>query len=132
MTESQRRGFTRVLAIVVLTVGVIYLLQLAGLALATRQARRMEARQKAEVAALATQVSALETATYLAASDESAERWAREERKWSRPGDRVVVPVPATPAAATATPEGAVDDRTPLGRLWQWLRGEVRGPSETP
>jgi hypothetical protein len=121
MTETQRRGLARVAAVVALTFAAVYLFQLGSLALATRQARRLEAEQRMDVARLATQVAALETATNRAASDEHVEAWARDHRNWARPGDHVLVPVAATPTPASGgapAPEGP----NPLQQLWDWLR----------
>jgi hypothetical protein len=120
MTEQQTKGLARVAAIVVLTMAAVFVFRLAGLALATRQARRVEALQRAEVAAYATQVAALETATFNGRTDAYAERWARESRQWARAGDHVLAPVMASP-----TPEPTPAQSSgpgPLERLWQWLR----------
>ena len=121
MTEAQRRGLARVAAVAVITVAAVYLLQLAGLALANRQARQVEARQRADVAALATQVVAIETAAVHANADEQVERWAREQRNWARSGDQVLAPVSVT---AAPTPAGSAPAPAPsyLERLWRWLR----------
>jgi cell division protein FtsB len=120
--DRKSAALARIAAVVVLTIALVYCLKLAGLALATRQARRTEAAQQAEVARLATQVAALESATRNAASDGYVERWAREERKWAQAGDHVLVPVAATPVATPAgpAPPGAED---PLDRFWSWLNG---------
>lgn len=121
MSPTHRRGAARVAAVIVFTLGAVYLFQLGSLALATRQARRLESAQQAEVAQLATQVAALETASQDAQSDAFVEKWARENKKWAQASDHVLAPVPPTssPAAATMAPP-PVD--SPLDRLWRWLR----------
>jgi hypothetical protein len=120
MSETQRRGLARVAAVVVITVAAVYLFQLAGLALATRQARLVAASQWAQVAALATQAAALETAAANASSDADVERWARE-RQWARPGDHVLAPGVSTAVPALPTPAPTPGDSS-LDRLWRWLR----------
>jgi cell division protein FtsB len=121
MSDARRRGWARVAAVAVLTLGAVYAFQLASLALATRQARRIEAAERAQVAQLATQVAALETATHDAGTDAYVERWARENRKWARPGDHVLAPVAATPVL-TPTPVAVPPaGESPLDRFWRWL-----------
>jgi hypothetical protein len=121
MNETRRKGLARIAAVVAVTVGAVYLFQLAGLALATRQARQVEADQRAEVVRLATQVGALQTATFDAGTDDYVKRWAREQRKWGQTGDHVLVPV--TPGAESAGQNAATPTpaENPLGRLWHWL-----------
>lgn len=121
MSPSRRRGLARVMAVVVFTLGAVYLFQLGSLALATRQARRLESAQRAEVHQLATQVAALESASRDAQSDAYVEKWARESKKWAQPSDHVLAPVAPTAAPASPTPAPAPDE-SPLDRLWRWLR----------
>jgi hypothetical protein len=121
MSETKRRGLARVAAVVVLTIGALFLYHLAGQALATRQARRVEAEQRAEVASLATQVAAVQTATHRAGTDPFVENWAYNEKHWARPGDHLLVPVAPTPTAAPATTPIAPDGENALDRLLRWL-----------
>ena len=123
MTETRRRGLARVGAVAVLTVGVVFVFMLANLALATRQARRAEAEFDAENRREATQVAAVQTATYHAASDEYAAEWARAHKKWALPGDHVVVPVAPTAAASPTPTPAAAEGGSPLDRMWRWLHG---------
>jgi hypothetical protein len=120
--ESRRKGVVRVAAVVVLTLALAYLVGLTRLLLAAQRAAEAEARMGADVAALETTVAALETRAATDGSDAAVERWAREERHWTRDGDRPIAPLPA--ATATATPDGSPDAPAgPLDRLMRWLRG---------
>jgi cell division protein FtsB len=120
MTDSQRRGLARIGAVVVLTLATVYVFQLAGLAWATRQARRSEAQLRAEVAQEATQIAALEAAARDAGSEAFVERYARDTLKMARPGDQVLVPVTAAPPAGP-TPTPPPPDG-PLEQLWRWIQ----------
>jgi cell division protein FtsB len=111
-----------VAAVVVFTLGAMFLFQLGSLALATRQAKRLESAQRAEVAQLATQNAALDAAILDAQSDGYVEKWARENKKMAQPGDRVLAPVPPTAAPVTATTVPPPKNDDPLGQLWRWLR----------
>jgi hypothetical protein len=121
MTDARRQALARILGVVVVTLAAVYALRLAGLAIATREARQAEAALAAEVASQATQVAAIEAATHHAGSDAGVERWAREVKHWARPGDRVLAPVAASPSPRPPPPTPA--DDTPLERLWRWLGG---------
>lgn len=120
-----RRGSARVVGVVAAVVVVLFAARLAGLYQATRLAARSEAQLAGEVAALGTEVGALQTQQAVAGTDAYVERWAREERGWVRDGDQpfavaVVTALPSPTPTAPAPPPGMVD------RLRGWLRGDAR------
>jgi cell division protein FtsB len=121
--DTRNKSLARIAAVVVLSLALVYAVQLAGLVMANQRAARAEAQLKAEVEALAASVAAIETSTAQTAGDDYVERWAREERKWVRPGDRPVAPVVATPAPTPIAPSPAPDGGGPIERLMRWLGG---------
>ncbi len=121
--ESQYKALIRVAAIALLTLALVYLAKLSGLAMATYGAEQDEAELSAGVTQVAISVEALGTAVVEVESDEYVEKWAREERKWSRDGDHpiAIVPVEETDSGAAGT---AKDDLSAWERLKGWLSGD--------
>jgi hypothetical protein len=118
--------------VVALTLVLIYIIKLGGLALETHAASQAERRMDAEVTVLRRQVEALETAAIEAESDETVERWAREKKNMARAGDHVVVPVAATEVAAIpAAPESAPEPSA-WERFVGWLKGEAPASPASP
>lgn len=68
-----------------------------------------------EVSARVTQLmqtqTTLQTQVAYASSDQAAEAWAREQAGMARPGDQVIIPLPAP--GATAIPEQTLPQPTP-------------------
>jgi hypothetical protein len=122
-TAVRRRGWTRIAAVMLATLSVVYLVRLGGLVAANHRAAETESRLAAEVAALETQVPAIDDLAETATADTAVEAWARTERNWARPGDHVVVPVTATVGAGTTSPS----PRPGPGwweRFTRWVRGD--------
>jgi cell division protein FtsB len=117
---ARRRNWTRIAAVVVVTLGVVYVVRFAGQALDTRRAETAERQLATEVAEMEQEVIELETAAARANSDEAVERWAREEGKMARDGDTVVVPVPD--ADGTVVPPAATETPTGDSSLWSTVR----------
>ena len=84
------RALTRLVGVVLLTLLGLYVARVAGLVVTLQRAAIAEAGLAEEVDALRTEVASLETAAVEAGSDAYVERWAREERTMSRPGDRTI------------------------------------------
>jgi hypothetical protein len=121
--ESRRRALTQIVAVVVLTLALVYMAKLVSLGIAGQRARTAETHLSSEVEELRSSADALETAVVDAESDEFVERWAREDRKWVREGDHPVAPVPVTDTTRSAdqTPS---EDEGAWERFKRWLEGE--------
>lgn len=102
-----RKAFGRLVAVALLAILAVYVARVAGLLVTLQRAASAEAGLAAEVQALETEASALETASAEAEGDAYVERWAREEQHWAQPGDRTVVLVDEPPAAAAEDPASA-------------------------
>lgn len=113
----QRRGWSHVAAIVVLTLVVLYLASVTRMVLLARRGEQLERGLATEVGALDGQVSRLATAAIYARSDAYVEQWARDERGLARPGDHVMIPV-----AATGTVTGTRSSATPAPSTWDRLK----------
>lgn len=121
--ESWYKAFTRVAAVALLTLALVYLARLSSLAMANYRAQQAEAELSAEVTQVAVSVEALGTAVAEVESDEYVETWARDERKWAREGDHPITIVPAD-GAENASSSGAEDDLSAWERLKGWLEGD--------
>jgi len=119
-----RRPWSRVLAVILITLSAIYLVKLGSHALATRRAAVTADGLATDVAQKRSELEALETALPAAGSPEQIERWAREQQNWSLPGDHPIVLVTAAPTA-TATPAPPVATPGPSNwrRLVEWISG---------
>lgn len=117
------RGASRVIAIVILSVLAMYAVRLTGRMYELQRASESEQRLQAEVKALESEVIALETAQAGAGSDAFTERWAREERGWSREGDRPLQIVEATSTPAPAPGDAPSADDGFFDRIRRWLAG---------
>jgi hypothetical protein len=120
--NTGRQVVLRVGAVVLLTMALAYVVSLANLALANQQALEAEAQVKADVVGLDSSIKSLETATVNAGTQGAVEAWARDQRKWAREGDHVIVAVPATPTPMAADREQQPAAPRPWDRLRQWLR----------
>ncbi|MEO8084999.1 MAG: septum formation initiator family protein [Ardenticatenales bacterium] len=119
LARASGAGTRRVAALAILTLLSIYTVRLARQFAVAQRAEVDRARLAARNGALQTETTAIETETAFANSDAYVERWAREDKRWVRPGDQPVQVVQATPGAAaapTAAPPGLFE------RLWGWLR----------
>jgi hypothetical protein len=126
MDESRRRGVTRVATVAIATLVLIYLANLSQLVVADRRARAVEARLAESVAHDEAAIRALEAQTAYALTDAAAERFAREEKDWIKPGDHAVLVVPVE-EEAVAAPAGSPGEAQGPGaweRLVRWLKGE--------
>ena len=124
--SDNHRGWIRIAGVVVITLAVVYAVRFAGQTLDTRRADMTEHQMATEVADLEEEVIALETGAAEAASDAAVERWAREDQKWAREGDHVIVPVPdadGTLEAPRATPTPEEGDSV-WSRIHSWITGE--------
>lgn len=126
MTRSVRaaggsKGWRRVALVVLGTLALVYGLRLTGIGWSTRLAGQTAAAMATRNAAMLAQVEALETAAAEATTDAGAERWAREEMGWSRPGDRSFTLV----AAGDPTPSPSPTPIRPglRQRMSDWWRG---------
>ena len=133
MHGTPTRGIQRVVAVIAITVAVLFALNLSSLVVANRRAEAVEAIQATRVAGERFALDNLETETDLARSDGYAEEYIRNERNWSQPGDRVVLPVPG--AGDAAGPAPVTEESTPPGfwnRLRSWLRTSAPAAEATP
>jgi hypothetical protein len=119
MLVSPTRGIRRVAAVVAITVGALFALNLGNLVLANRRAEAVEAALATRVAAEEAALTTLETQTAFARTDDYVEKYIRDRRNWAQPGDRVVLPVPAPGSVAGAAP---ADEAAPPPGFWDRLR----------
>ncbi len=117
-----RKGWSRILAVILATLVVIYAVKLASHALATRRAAEIEHDLATDVARLDAEVVALETAQAEAGSPDQVEDWARADQGWARPGDHPIVLVTAAPVTATPAPT-ATPAASAWRRLVEWVSG---------
>ncbi|NLS78058.1 MAG: hypothetical protein GXY76_12435 [Chloroflexi bacterium] len=122
------------LALVVgLTLLVAYLVALFEVAIQGSQARARAEEAGAEVATLAAEGAALKEHLDYVQTDTYVEKMARQELKWSRPGEKVYMAIPDVTATPTPT---AVPTTTPTPTgspsLWQRLKGLLAEPPHTP
>ena len=118
-----KTGWTRVGAVVLLTLGLIYVVKLTDLGLETHRATQASQRMEAEVGVLERQVEALETAAVEARSDAYVETVARDTLKMAREGDQPFVTVNAL-TSPEAAPPAQVEEPSVWQRFLRWMRGE--------
>ncbi len=102
-------------------VGLFLLLILAILILGDLNRRMVEARRlERDAAMLATEVASLETEQAVlqtqvagATSEAAVGAWARSEARMVQPGERLVVPLPASGPPPTPTPEASAAEPPP-------------------
>jgi len=118
------KAWSRVGAVILVTVAAVYAVKLTGLALATRRAAQTAAGLATEVAAMQSEVTALQTAEAGADAPPAVEGWARE-RGWTRPGDQPIAPVTAAPSPVPtpSPPPAAPESTTAWERFWVWALG---------
>ena len=93
--KRHRTGpFTQIITIVVATMAISMIVDFGRKATANYRVRREEARLEQEIAAERAKHEALLARREYVQTDEYIEHVAREELKWVRPGEIVVVPVP--------------------------------------
>ena len=93
-TRHRTVPFTQLVTIVVATMAISMIVDFGRKATANYRVRREESRLEQEIAAERAQHEALLARREYVQTDESVEKVAREELKWVKPGEIVVVPVP--------------------------------------
>jgi cell division protein FtsB len=121
-----KTGWTRVGAVVLLTLGLIYVVKLTDLGLETHSATLASQRMEAEVAVLELQVEAMETAAVDAKTDAYVEMVARDTLKMVREGDQPFVTVNAL-TSPEAAPPAQVEEPSVWQRFLRWMRGDEIG-----
>jgi hypothetical protein len=114
---SARPTFSRPLVVALVVIGILILGDLNG-----RMADALRLEQDAgllrgEVASLEGQQAALQTQIAEVVNDYTVEQWARREAKMVRPGERLVLAVPASGASEPEIP--ASETAAPLPSAWQ-------------
>ncbi|NIO68225.1 MAG: hypothetical protein GTN71_04005 [Anaerolineae bacterium] len=97
MSKAKRHRtvpFTQIITIVVATMAISMIVDFGRKATANYRIRREEIRLEQEIAAERAKHEALLARREYVQTDEYVEHVAREELKWVRPGEIVVVPVP--------------------------------------
>jgi cell division protein FtsB len=97
MSKAKRQRtvpFTQIITIVVATMAISMIVDFGRKATANYRIRNEEARLEQEIAAERAKHEALLARTEYVQTDEYVEHVAREELKWVKPGEIVVVPVP--------------------------------------
>ena len=112
MSSGRRPGWVKVAAVVVVTLAVIYSVNLAELWLKNRRAMAVEANLQAEVERQRVAIERIEAEAARARSDAYVEEFARNEKGWVLPGDHQVVPLPAD-VAAPPDPDSEPDAADP-------------------
>ena len=123
MSDTKRRGLTRVVGVVVLTLGAIYTVNLADMALANRRAVEVEDMLRDQVEREKAAIEAIETETGRAYTDGYVEEFARDDLKLVLPGDHPIVPIPVE---ATAPPVPAPSAETEERGLIDRIRSLIR------
>lgn len=114
----------RVAWVVGLTLGTVYAVRLANLALEVRGTQRLQQRMEQDLARLEAEVEALSTAASEAETDAYVERVARERLDMARPGDTVLRPA----LIPSPTPPPAPPSPTAAPSAWDRMLGWLRGP----
>jgi cell division protein FtsB len=120
----QKTGWTRVGAVVLLTLGLIYVVKLSDLAIELLKAKQAAEHLETEVGVLGQQVEALETAAVDANSVAYTESFARDNIKLTRPGDQPFVTVKADEMPEPAPAEAIVEPSV-WQRFLHWMRGDA-------
>lgn len=122
---------TDIITVLVATAAVFFGLALGGKALEDYRLRRHNATLRMEIAALEEQREQLEAHATYVQSAEYVEQVAREQFKWTKPGERLVIPIiqrrPAvavtpTPAQSAIEP-GAAQPASQWPQWWDLLTG---------
>jgi cell division protein FtsB len=118
-TRHRTVPFTQIVTIVVATMAISMIVDFGRKATANYRVRREETRLEQEIAAERAQHEALLARREYVQMDEYIEQVAREELKWVKPGEIVVVPVPIN-RKPLPTPETPPAPTKPLQRESQW------------
>jgi cell division protein FtsB len=119
-TKRQRTvPLTQIVTIVVATMAISMIVDFGRKATANYRIRNEESRLEQEIAAERAKHEALLAHREYVQTDEYVERVAREELKWVKPGEIVVVPVPLS-RQPPPTPETPPAPTEPLQRESNW------------
>jgi cell division protein FtsB len=113
MERMQRRlplPPTDILTVAGITIVIFFALAFGGKALEGYRLRRYNEQLRAEIAELQQKQEELKAQLTYVQSPEYVERVAREEYRWVRPGDKLVIPIYRTrpPQAATPTAQASL------------------------
>jgi len=100
---------TDLVTVVISTAAVFFLLAFGGKALEAYRLQRHNALLHAEVAALQQEQKTLEARREYVQTPEYVEKVAREQFKWVKSGEKLVIPIFRTPVNAAATPTPTTD-----------------------
>jgi cell division protein FtsB len=118
MERKQRRlplPPTDILTVMGITLAIFFLLAFGGKALEGYRLYRYNEQLRAEIAELEQQQEQLKARLTYVQSPEYVEKVAREEYRWVRPGDKLVIPIYRSPPAepSTPTPEAPAGQAAP-------------------
>jgi len=136
MMKSKERRLplppTDIVTVAVATLAFVFILAFGGKALESHRLQRHNAMLRAEIAALEQEREELEQRLQYVESPEYVERVAREEYRWTRPGENLVIPIyrrrslpAATPTPAPSSNEAVV---TPSASYWSEWWELLTGP----
>jgi cell division protein FtsB len=127
MSKAKRRRtvpFTEIVTIIVATMAISMIVDFGRKATANYRVRNEESRLEQEIAAERAKHEALLARREYVQTDEYVEQVAREEFKWVKPGEVVVVPVPLkreplpTPQSPSA-PTGLLEAESHWQEWWE-------------
>jgi cell division protein FtsB len=117
---------TDILTVVGITMAILFLLAFGGKALEGYRLYRYNEQLRAEIAELQRKQEELRAQATYVQSAEYVEKVAREEYRWVRPGDKLLIPIfrsqPAPPATPTPqAPAGEAMPNAASGSHWaEW------------
>ena len=116
---------TDIVTVLVCTAAVFFVLAFGGKALESYRLQRHNATLRSEIAALEEQKEQLEERLEYVKSQEYVEKVAREQYRWAKPGEKLIIPIfQRTPVVAvTPTPDQPAIEpvATPSASHWsEW------------
>lgn len=119
-TRSDSPSLAQLLSVLACTLVVFFVISFVGKALEAYQLRRQVNLLEAQVKALENEEAALEDQLEYVRSDAYVEKVAREQLKWSRPGETIFLPLPRLANTLQVVPPSAAPTSPASGTTPRW------------
>ncbi len=131
-TKSQQTlSSTQIMIAVILAIGLMLAINFSSRIAENQHLREARERLEREIATLEAEQATLQAELGYVQSDAYVERWAHEEARMVRPGEILVVPIPAgTPVTPMPTPTPEATEEVEPWQLWWALFFDEPPPIE--